>query len=321
MKSLATTTILPSALLAALTLLVPLTTVSANPVLVGIVDDFQNGPEPLSPSPELEASLVGFGGCQDLDLVAGVGAGINNRQVAHTFTDLPNGIVRAWLETKVRAGDDPGVGSDGIFLSVVDEDTRFYSDALVWRRSFGPAPATPPYYPVDDPGLFGSWNAGDEATLVLELHAIPRPDGSFDNITRFLSRRGFLDVNVSDETGVDFYRLTWEIGATDVPQIGSAVAGAGPGEVRCFPNPCRGAAAISFVAPDVVGVDGPSRWSVFDVTGRQIRTFDRDASGGHPQRLDWATVDATGRSLAPGTYFVRFESAARTGSAKFVVVR
>jgi hypothetical protein len=313
MKSLLTT-LLPSALLAPLSLA---SVALANPVLVGLEDDFAGDPEPLSPSPELAVSVAGFGGCQDLDLVAGVGFGSNDRQVAHTFTELPAGITRAWLETKVRAGDDPGVTSDGIFLSFVDASIYYYSDALVWRRSFGPASATPPYYPVDDPGLVGPWTPGAEATLVLPLHALPMPDGSTISITPLLDEYGFLDVNVSDETGADYFRLTWEVGAVDAPVVAAGGEGGAPGSIACHPNPCRGAAAISFVIEDADLGRGPARWSVYDVSGRRVRAADAPGS-----RIDWRTVDASGRALAPGTYFVRVETADhRLGRAKFVVVR
>ncbi len=316
MKTFAATTLIVSGLLS------PFASAVANPVLVGIPDDFQDGPEALSPSPALSASLAGSGGCQDLDLVAGIGAGVNNRQVAHTFTDLPNGIVQAWLETKVRAGNDAGVASDGIFLSWVDETTVFYSDALAWRRSFGPVAAIPPYYPEDDPGLLDEWNAGDEATLVLPLHALPLPDGSIVDITPLLSQQGFLDVNVSDETGADYFRLTWEVGATGAPWIASSTAGSASGQVRCYPNPCRGADAISFVA-ELAALEGASaRWRVYDVAGRLVQAID-GATGPAADglRQDWTTVDSAGRPLAPGTYFVRYETTRRSGSAKFVIVR
>ncbi len=284
-------------------------------VLIGLEDDFQDGPDPLFPSAPLQASLADFGGCQDLDLVAGEGLGLNNRQVAHTFADLPNGIDQAWLEFKIRAGDDPGVESDGVFLTIVNENTMFYSDAILWSRSFGPVAATPPYYPTADPGLVGSWATGDEATIIVDLSALPQPDGSTVSITHHLTRLGFLDVNISDETGADYFRLTWTIGPTDAPQIGSRIVAAA--DLRSFPNPCRDTNTLSFSLERA----GPVRLSVFDVMGRRVRTFAGDQWAAGTHRLDWKTIDENGRTLPPGAYFVKLDTPGASVSDKITIVR
>jgi hypothetical protein len=287
---------------------------SAITLLAGFEDDFADGSDPAYPSPELVAVLAEFGGCQDLDLVAGEGQGQKDRQVAHTFSHLPSGITGATLEFRVRAGAVGGIENDGIFLTFVEPSTWEYTNAILWRRSFGPIPVTPPFYPLADPGLLPEWSNGTEATITLDLGALPVADGSTLNLLPLMSYHGFLDVNVSDETGCDYFRLTY---TSDSPTAAPATAGSSPVGLRCFPNPCRDAGTIRFT----LDRPGPARLGVYDVAGRLVREFADPDRGAGEQRLDWRTVDGSGRALPPGTYFVRLATPDRVESRKVVVIR
>ena len=176
----------------------------------GVQDDFSLPADPVSPSPALEALFAVAGGTQEFDLIAGMNGGLSSKQVAHTFTDLPNDITGAKLELRVHAGDDPQVFTDGIIFSFVDESTVNYADAIVFGRSFGPTEGTGTIFMEPDPGLLKAtnWATGDVRTFSLDLAALPLLDGSTLNLIPQLIEKGFLDVNVSDETGVDFMRLS-----------------------------------------------------------------------------------------------------------------
>jgi hypothetical protein len=67
----------------------------------------------------------------------------------------------------------------------------------------------PPWFPTSDPGLFGSWNSGATATVVLDLANLETAAGDTVNILPLVNAKHFLDLTVHDETAVDYARLTY----------------------------------------------------------------------------------------------------------------
>ncbi|MCA9753486.1 MAG: T9SS type A sorting domain-containing protein [Gemmatimonadetes bacterium] len=276
----------------------------------GIADDFQNGPDFVAPSASLVFVLGGFGGVQNYDLVAGVN-GSNDRQVAHTFTGL-TGIGGATLEIRIRGGLDSGVINDGIFLSFVDSPLDVYHDEVAWRRSFGPVAATLPAYPQADPGLLGAWAAGDEVTLTLNLASLPTATGGTVNLVPMIASRGFLDVNVSDDSGVDYAVLHATPPATDAP----SVAGASP-DLEIFPNPFRAQAQLR-LAPERTGA---ADLAVLDVQGRVVRVLWRHDWGPVAGTLRWDGRDDAGNLTPSGVYWVRLKGVEGTETRKVTRLR
>jgi hypothetical protein len=277
----------------------------------GANDGFLAPPDTVVPSAALKTVLGSYGGVQNYDLVAGVN-GANDRQVAHTFTGL-GGLTSGTLEIRVRAGQVTGVENDGIFLSFVDSPTDSYAQRIVWRRSFGAISAIPPWYPEDDPGLVGtSWMPDDEVLILLDLRALPMPDGSTLDLIPQIATRGYLDVNVSDETGVDYAFVQGELGATGTP-----LAGIEPSDLRAFPNPFLTSTSLAFTVRET----GPVRLGIYDVAGRPVRTDWRVdwAPGRHT--LAWDGRDDGGRRVAAGVYWARLEGAGSVQTIRLVHLR
>ncbi len=84
------------------------------------------------------------------------------------------------------------------------------------------------------------------------------------------------------------------------------------------PNPVRAGAEIDLV---LERAGGAFVATLFDVQGRRVRTlFDRQLSGGR-QALAWEPVDAAGRRLAPGVYFMELTLGQGRHVRKVVVER
>lgn len=173
----------------------------------GVFDAFALPAETASPSAEIAALTP----TQDFDLIAGVNGGTINTNVVHTFTGLPAAIVGGTLELRVRGGDPSGIGgveTDGIVLLFVDAMTATLADGLAFSRTFGPFSGGGLFDP--DAGLVQAtpWSNGDDATLLLDLSALPLAAGGTLNLIPQIASRGFLDVLVGDETGADAITLT-----------------------------------------------------------------------------------------------------------------
>ncbi|MGL4398831.1 MAG: PEP-CTERM sorting domain-containing protein [Luteolibacter sp.] len=179
--------------------------------VAGLEDQFAGPGDPASPSDHLRRVLDLRGGVQNFDMTAGLNGGTANTFVAHTFSTLPTGIVSATLEVSVRASSANGIETDGIFLSFVDSATTDFSEAVVWGRSFGPylnPPASSSFTESDPTGLLGGWAAGQQATILIDLAAVPLASGGTLNFIPWLNSYQFLDVTVGDETAVDYMKLS-----------------------------------------------------------------------------------------------------------------
>jgi hypothetical protein len=260
-------------------------------LLAGQADGFALPDEPAAPSAPLR-SLAGVP--QDFDLVAGRNGGLPDRQVCHTFTGLPPGISAATLTLRVRAGNEAGVSTDGILLSFVDASSSVYcGGAVAWSRSFGPTPGAGCFPVPDATGLAGSWSAGDTAFLVLDLSALPLAGGGDLDLLPSMNTHGFLDVNVSDETGCDFLILSLDTTATTparevAPRL----------ELRApFPNPFHETTTFHFARLLPAGTS----LTIFDPAGRRVRElFDARLPAGRGAAT-WDGRDEGGG--APGVCF------------------
>jgi hypothetical protein len=195
-------------------------------LLAGAIDHFALPPDPATPSTALVASVRAFVAptapdplFQDFDQIAGVNGGSANLNVGHTFMGLPATVVAASLTLRVRPGAIDVTTSDGIIVSFVDAPTTNYATAIVYKRTFGQYAGLPPgpgvIFDAPDPGLLQSTPWGPSppeensaVTFTLDLAALPLVTGATLNLIDALNQRGFLDVVVSDETGVDYMYLS-----------------------------------------------------------------------------------------------------------------
>ena len=102
-----------------------------------------------------------------------------------------------------------------MLLSFVTPSTTSYASSIAWARSFGPW-SGPSVFPTPDPtGLLGGWGGGSSAILVLNLAALPLLGGGTLDLLPLVNANGFIDVNIADDTAVDYVRLVvHQCGAT-----------------------------------------------------------------------------------------------------------
>ncbi len=168
-----------------------------------------------TPSAGLSAALTAssFFATQGFDRTGGLNGGTANAVIAHTFANLPAGIIAATLETRVRAAAFDLVANDGIVLAFADGSTNLQG-ASAFARSFGPsAGGAGVILPDPDTGLVQQteWRFNNAGSITLDLAALPRSPlvgGGTFSILAQLNQRHFLDVVVADDSAADFYRLT-----------------------------------------------------------------------------------------------------------------
>jgi hypothetical protein len=290
-----------------------LTSLAAEVVITaGQVDNFALPADPAFPSAALQALPLNF---QNFDLIAGVN-GLPDRQVAHTFAGLPPGIDGAILQLRVRAGNDAGVNTDGLFISLIDSTATDYCSEVVWGRPFAPY-VGPGCYPAPDPvGLIGSWSPGDSVTIVLDLAALPLAGGGTLNLIPQLNSSGFIDVNVSDETGCDFMRLS--IDSTTVTAVNSPAGASRMATLyRPVPNPFNPVTTFRFELAQSVEVS----FSIYDTSGRLVRKL---VAGVRPRGMhdvDWDGTDDRGVPMASGLYFATLRVQSDRLTTKVVLLK
>ena len=156
-------------------------------------------------------------------------------------------------------------------------------------------------YATKSGGLWTSVIADGDSTL--------NATGQFTSLA--LDASGGPHVSYYDQSLADLMYAAGSVGTGVRPSFGSGLS------VRVFPNPVsRDEALIRYEA--AAGNPGRAR----DI--RRQRTPSLDA--GDRTRLGrgpaaWTGLDAEGRRLAPGTYFLRLVAGGRVESARVTVVR
>jgi hypothetical protein len=84
-----------------------------------------------------------------------------------------------------------------------------------------------------------------------------------------------------------------------------------------LPNPVRGSATIVFG----LAQGGPTEISLYSVDGRRVRTLARGFREAGEYRMEWDGRDDSGRSLAPGAYFIRMVTPGAQFTRKLTFLR
>lgn len=101
------------------------------------------------------------------------------------------------------------------------------------------------------------------------------------------------------------------LGVDDGPAVIQRFAFARP-----WPNPVRANSRVAFDLPRAARV----ALTIFDVSGRAVRTWDFGRlPAGHQERT-WHAVDAGGRPMSSGVYFLRLDAERDRGVHKVIVI-
>jgi hypothetical protein len=101
---------------------------------------------------------------------------------------------------------------------------------------------------------------------------------------------------------------------------GSAGVDEGPRALRFYPpspNPARGGALLAFDLPRAAHV----ALGIYDLSGRRVAALADGVLGQGHHSLRWNAQDGTGRAVAAGLYFVRFETAGLTRVSRLAVLQ
>lgn len=89
--------------------------------------------------------------------------------------------------------------------------------------------------------------------------------------------------------------------------------------LRVFPSPAQTGSGCTVMASSAR--PGQGRLLVFDVRGRTVRMLRSDTDAPGEVALAWDGRDANGRSVASGTYFLRWDDGQRQAGGKVVMVK
>jgi hypothetical protein len=211
----------------------PPSTAGASPDLIelvaGIPDDFALPTEPATPGPLLGSVCV-FS--DDFDTIA------DDNTVCHSFLGLPENIIAATLELRIRASDVAIPCNDTIQLQASGGPVVFE-----WTRRLGaPWPAVCP----GDAGLLDCiWIDSRTHTFCLDLGALPEVGGGTSSVLDTMNTTDRLDVRIQDDSGVDSMRLRLAVcpcpgdatcdGTVDVTDMLDVLGDWGPCPVPCPP--------------------------------------------------------------------------------------
>jgi hypothetical protein len=102
-----------------------------------------------------------------------------------------------------------------------------------------------------------------------------------------------------DLTDAVFRDIGWLPRLLDVPGGGPAARVA----LANTPNPASGATDIQFT----LAADERLELSIYDLTGRIVRSLARATFSAGPNTVHWNGLDSSGRPVAPGIYMARLK--------------
>jgi len=106
------------------------------------------------------------------------------------------------------------------------------------------------------------------------------------------------------------------MGAEGLGAGGTGAGGASAVAVEEEVLPAGACVAIEYSQPEA----GTVRWSIHDISGRQVRASTRAAAAPGIYRIGWDARDDIGRVVSPGVYFCRVQFGARAETAKLVLL-
>jgi len=83
------------------------------------------------------------------------------------------------------------------------------------------------------------------------------------------------------------------------------------------PNPFGASTLIQYRLAE----EGPARLTIYDVTGRAVRTLVNGAASAGSYRVHWDGLDESGRVMPAGIYFCKLKTASASSLKKMVLFR
>jgi hypothetical protein len=195
----------------------------------------------------------------------------STRPVGGNYVPLPDGSLPNWDEAEYTISIPEGtVGPVTVTASLYYQTaSKEYVEFLRDENVSGPDPQDPdPDAPSRGEKMHALWIAHDRSPPILMTHAV---------------RRIRLDRPLPEVI-------------RDVPPPSPVLRSASM-------NPFRERAELAFALPAA----GTARLTVFDVSGRRVRTLVDGSVAAGEHVVVWDGADARGRAVAAGSYFVRLE--------------
>ncbi len=103
----------------------------------------------------------------------------------------------------------------------------------------------------------------------------------------------------------------------DATGVADAPFGLRPQLLANRPNPFGGETTLSFVMP----ASGRAELSVYDLSGRRVRTLVTGEVGSGNNQVTWDGTDAAGRPLSAGVYFYRLDTLGESLTGQMTILR
>jgi hypothetical protein len=139
-----------------------------------------------------------------------------------------------------------------------------------------------------------------------DTNPVRSPDGQ---------RLYFTSERPGGSGGYDIWFSTWQPGTVAVPP---AVDGPSFLLADAMPNPFRPRTSIAFT---LVHPEATVRLSVYDVSGRLVRTLFEGSAGAGQVSVEWDGRDVLGKALPSGTYLYRLETSSESQTKKLSLLR
>jgi hypothetical protein len=129
---------------------------------------------------------------------------------------------------------------------------------------------------------------------------------------------GSMDITVTGRNIIPYEGvITVEGSGTDVVPYENAMSGY---VLEIKPNPCTYIARIKFEISDVSEVDGDIAITIYDVTGRSIRSFVSAHHSLQPTVFSWDCTDGSGHRCQPGIYFCQLKAGQKRYTEKLILI-
>lgn len=207
--------------------------------------------------------------------------------------------VQEWVGPhRVWGGGDITSDGDKVFVTWEDERAAPNQNSEIYSRM------------STDGGI--TWSSDERLTYAPGSSSGPRI-AAWDSLVHLIWT-DVRDDTANDVTELYYKRGVFRVGVEQGWSEGARAEGSGF-EIR--PNPMRGCCVFRYRS----GLGANFRLTIYDLTGRTVRSFSTSASRLMPYDVFWDGRDEKGRKAEPGVYIVSMAVGNRTEMKKIVLLR